>query len=377
MKQWQTLGQKRLWVIGAIAFVALILLAMVMPSGGDARLSGSSYGRAPDGYGAWYRYMGDRGTPLERWQQPFENLAEAQGVTLVQVEGMAYQNALFLEEEEWVARGNRLVQIGVPGRVTEADFSSQIPSDAGLIRIQTRRRSIGQNVSTQGTSTPLLQDQHGVLIWSTRLGEGDVISVVPPDFAANAYQDVPGNYEFLAEAVVREGDRLLIDEYIHGFKDTETITEEVATNWADYLAQTPLMMLFIQGTVMIIVLVWAMNQRSRPPRPLDSPETNNSKAYIEALAGVLQKAGNSDFVVSMIGREEQLQIQRRMGLGSEPVEADQLLQSWQRQTGRPASELNRVLRPYWTQQSLSAPALMEWIKAIESVHRTLDMGEAP
>jgi hypothetical protein len=316
--------------------------------------------------------MGDRGTPLERWQKPFEDLADVQGVTLVQVGGMAYRNVFFLEEEEWVAQGNRLVQVGVPGRVTEADFSSQIPSDVGAIRIQTRRRSTGQDLSTQGTSTPLLRDQHGVLVWSSKLGNGEVISVVPSDFAANAYQDAPGNYAFLAQVVVRDGDRLLIDEYIHGFKDTETIIEEVATNWADYLAQTPLMVLFIQGTVIILVLVWAMNRRSRPPRPLESPETNNSKAYIEALAGVLQKAGNQDFVVSMIGREELTQIQRRMGLGSDPVEPNQLLQAWQRQTGRPASELNTVLRPYWTQQTLSAPALIEWIKAIESVHRTLD-----
>ena len=373
MSQRQRMGNKRLWTLGAVVILMIILLTRIPAPGSDSQLSGSSYNRAPDGYGAWYAYMGDRGTPLTRWQKPFEDLADAQGVTLVRVDEQFFRGFLSEEQETWLKRGNRLVQVGYRGQVTDAEFRTQISSAWGTVTLETRRRYVH---NLQQSTTPLLQDNHGIIAWATQHGQGEVISIIPPDVAANAYQDSLGNYEFLAQLVAREGDRLLIDEYIHGYKDTDIIIEEVAGNWADYLAQTPLMLILIQSGLILLIIIWASNRRSRPPVTLASPKTNNSLAYIEALAGVLQKAKNRDFVVTVIGREEQRQIQQNLGLGSDLIEPNQLLQAWQQQTGKPASELITVLRPYWDVQKLSQSDLISWIQAIQRVHDTLNQGRS-
>ncbi len=370
MSQNPLIRNKRLWGLGAIALGIIVLLMLIASSGSDAQLRGSSYNRTPDGYGAWYSYMEERGTPITRWRKPADDLADETGITLVRVSG-GFLNPFSSDLNSWLSRGNRLVQVGHHGRVTDAQFSSIVSSDVGAITLKTRRR----NLNESSGSTLVLQDDYGAIAWSRTYGDGEVIFIVPSDFAANAYQDAPGNYEFLAQLVAQEGDRLLIDEYIHGYKDADVILEEVAASWLDYLAQTPLTALFLQGTVMVLIGFWAANRRSRPPMPLSPPETNNSKAYIEALASVLQKAENRDFVVDVIGREEQRQIQRRMGLGSDWVEPEQLLHAWQQQTGRPAAELNTVLRPYWEHQKLSESALVAWIRAIQSVHRVLETGK--
>lgn len=363
-------GSNRPWIFAGIAVLTIIVLTVFAAPTGNSEFRGSSYNRAPDGYGAWYAYMAERGTPLTRWQKPFADLADASGMTLVQVSPSAFRVEFSPAEETWINQGNRLIRVGVRGRVTRADFRSRIPTELGAIVLETRRRF------TQPLSrfVPVLTDDYGSIAWRSGYGEGEVVSVIPPDFAANAYQDAPGNFEFLAQLVADGGDRLLIDEYIHGYRDSDVILEEVAGNWISYLAQTPLVPILVQGGILLLILIWAGNRRSHPPGALTSPQTNNSKAYIEALASVLQKAERREFVVEMIGREEQRQIQHRLGLGNDLVEPAHLLQTWQQQTGRPAAELNQVLRPYWEHQRLSQSALMAWIAAIRNVHHTLGMG---
>ncbi|NEO70518.1 DUF4350 domain-containing protein, partial [Moorena sp. SIO3H5] len=81
--------RRRLGVISAIAIVVLMIITLVAAPANNKINSGSTYSRAPYGYGAWYAYMAKRGTPVQRWQKPFEDLAnqtDAQGsVTLLRV----------------------------------------------------------------------------------------------------------------------------------------------------------------------------------------------------------------------------------------------------------------------------------------------------
>ncbi|MEM7772099.1 MAG: DUF4350 domain-containing protein [Cyanobacteria bacterium P01_A01_bin.37] len=372
MTQHSPISRKRLWIIGGVVILGMLLLTLIPSPGSYSRLSGSTYSRNPDGYSAWYEYMGDRGTPLTRWQQPFDELSisesDSDGITLVRVDEGFDRGNLWDGEENWLRRGNRLILIGYRGHVTNAMFRTRIAHRFGDMTIETRRRHQPQYDNT----TVLLQDDAGVLVWKQQYGSGEVVFIVPPDFASNAYQSAPGNYAFLADVVAEAGDRLFIDEYSHGYKDSEVIEEEVAISWADYLVNTPLMLLLGQGVLILLLLIGANNRRSRPPAPLTSPEPNSSKAYINALASVLQKAESRDFVVSVIGREEQLHLQRRMGLGRELLEPNQLLSAWQQQTGQPAADLNHALRPYWQNKVLSHLELLTWLRSLQSIHATLD-----
>ncbi|NJN85772.1 MAG: DUF4350 domain-containing protein [Leptolyngbyaceae cyanobacterium SL_7_1] len=357
---------------GAIALIALVVLTVFLAPNTN-RGGGSTYSRAPGGYGAWYTYMQAQGTPLQRWQKSNAELQELQDVegerspvTLVQINGRPTGYGLSLEQETWVNQGNRLIILGVPSPVTDAPFSTQQPTDAGMVKIDTGRR-----LEPSATNKIVLGDGFGAIGLRRAIGEGEWIVFNTPHLAANAYQDEPGNFAFLASVVAAEGESLWVDEYIHGYKDADVITAEVGQHWFDYLLSTPIRLILMQLAILLALLIWAGNRRFGFPLPLVTATSNNSRAYIEALATVLQKAESHPFVIETVGKAEQLRLQRALGMGSEPLEPAALLQAWVEQTGRPSIELERVFRPYWQPQSLNSQQLKDWISAIQHLHSTL------
>jgi hypothetical protein len=358
---------------GAIALLVLILLTLFLAPNVQ-RGRGSTYSRAPDGYGAWYAFMTAQGTPIQRWQKPFSELAKHSfsdlsnptRITLLRVNSILPLWGLNEQEREWVGQGNRLIILGLRSEVTEAQFTTWQPTDVGAVKVDTRRR-----LSLNSGEESVLSDRFGAIVLRQLEDNGEIIYAVTPHLAANAYQGEPGNYKFLAQFVAREGYELWVDEYIHGYKDADVIAAEVGESWINYLSNTPVMPILIQLGMLLLVLIWAENQRFGSPLPLSSPGIDNSKLYIEALAGVLQKAESSEFILDVVGQEEQHQIQKALGLGSTPLAPEVLLDAWVKQTGRPATELEQVLRPHWQKQRLHEADLIAWIKKVQALHQHL------
>ena len=108
--------RQRKWLFITIAIAAIFLITLIVApnSGGRKNDSGSTYGRSPDGYGAWYEYMSQREIPIERWRKPFNNLTEKdhQNVTYVKVLSQADFHVgarnISQAESNWVKRGNFL-----------------------------------------------------------------------------------------------------------------------------------------------------------------------------------------------------------------------------------------------------------------------------
>ncbi|MBD2464072.1 DUF4350 domain-containing protein [Oscillatoria sp. FACHB-1407] len=364
---------KNRWVIlGAIALLSLLLLT-VLAAPSTPQASGSSFSRSPDGYGAWYAYLQQQGIAVERWERPYKDLdAELQkrglpegSVTLVQV--TTDPLAPIFDAEKWLQQGNRLIILGFREPVTPANFRSTQPSPGGAVTVDTRRRrKLRQGEQQQ------LGDSFGAVVWQTSLHQGEVISTTTPFLAANAYQDEPGNFKFLADLATAEGNTTVwIDEYLHGYKEADVIVEEIGQTWGAYLANTPLLPVLFQAIALVVVLIWAGNQRFGLPLRLTTPKINNSRAYIEALAGVLQKAESSEFIVEVIGKEEQLRVQHALGLGNTLLDPDQLVNAWTAQTGRPANELNQALQPYWQKRRLSETDLKIWIGKLQTLRHQL------
>jgi hypothetical protein len=123
------LSTRRLWLFGAIAIGAIILITLLAAPANNKLNSGSTYSRSPDGYGAWYAFMSERGTPVQRWQKPFEDLANNKNaklpITLLRVyKGLTGKLPSSIERD-WVKSGNTLVILGVHQPVTEAPFSAK------------------------------------------------------------------------------------------------------------------------------------------------------------------------------------------------------------------------------------------------------------
>ncbi len=296
-----------LWIGIIIAIVlSLGLISAPATEGGDR---GSSYGRSPGGYGAWYAYMRQGSAPIERWRKPLKELfSQEQASTLVRIYPELTGDWLDSDLMAWVKRGNNLVILGVRKPVTEAPFSSIIPSEEGGIKIDTTRRTNSLGINN------ILGDKYGPIVWSYSLGAGKIVQAVTPYLAANAYQDSPGNFPFLARLVTGFDRPIWIDEYIHGYKDKQTLTEEVGKSIWSYLARTPLLVLFIQGSLLLVIAILAGNQRAGKPDILAAPETNNSEAYIQALAAILQKAKQSKFVMERINQAERSALGKKYNL---------------------------------------------------------------
>ena len=369
--------RKPRWVwFAAIGLLALVLLSLFAAP--RTASSGSTYGRAPDGYGAWYAYMQQQGAPIQRWRKPFSQLIEPEKphegtsirfpakpatsqptpLTLLQI-SPGRGLGIGTPTEDWFKQGNVLVQLGVQPPPTQATFRSLLDSPVGKVKIETSRRA--------STEQSLLKDQYGAVVWQEPIGEGRIIYAATPYLAANAYQDEPGNFKFLEKLVTAPGYPIYVDEYLHGYKDQETIAHEASGGVLAYLFKTPLLLVTVQAAVVLLVLFLGKNQRLGAPLKLIEPQPDNSQAYIHALATVLRKAGSSDFVKDTIGKAEQLNVQRSLGLGTtELLDPQAVIAAWQQQ-GRSAEALAAVLRR--DERRLSDGELLSWVRAIEGVRR--------
>lgn len=376
---------RRQTVFLTIVLAALVLLTLFLaPNSGNLRQRGSTYSRAPHGYGAWYAFMEQRGTPLQRWQKPLEVLLHPSGsaaqrydtsenplprgpLTLLRI-----SNSLepLYSEPEWVKAGNTLILLGVNPPATQAPFTSDLDSPSGKIRIQTSRRTA---IADQPALQAKLQDSFGAVVWTESLGKGTVIYASTPHLAANAYQDFPANFKLLAELVTQAGHPIWVDEYMHGYQDPPLKDEEGnpigdgERSLFTYLLHTPLSLLAIQSLVLLLLILWGHNRRLGPPDRVPTPIQDNSEAYIQALAGVLHKAEASDFVLETLGKADQLDIQKALGLGTLPLPIDTLAEAWERQTGQSPNTLSFLLKTAARHRRLSESDLLRWLDQMQEV----------
>ncbi len=324
----------RLAWLGAIALAVIILLSLIAAPRNSTINSGSTYNRAADGYGAWYAFMQDQGTSIKRWQKPWNDIqAEKSPVTLLQVYSNLDSPLVNPQKRAWIEKGNTLVILGVRYPVTAADYSTMQTSPFSDVKIATRRRY--QKADKEAV---FLGDRFGAVVWQQKYGRGKVIFSTTPYLAANAYQDNLSNFKFLADLVSKQNNAIFVDEYIHGYKDADVRNKEGKGNLLSYFANQPLIVALLQIGILLLVLIWAQNRRFGKAVTLETPVLDNSEAYIQALAGVLQKAESTDFVVEMVGKEEQLQLQKALGLGQTLLEPQALIDVWIEKTGTSSAE---------------------------------------
>jgi hypothetical protein len=348
----------RLAWMGAIALAAIVLLSLFAAPNNTKLNAGSTYNRAPDGYGAWYAFMQQQGTSIKRWQKPFSDIQpEKNPVTFLQVSSDLKETTLDSQKREWVEKGNTLVILGTGARVTEAEFSTMQKSSQGDIKIDTRRRY--KKVKQKQVN---LGDRFGAVVWEENYKQGKVIFSTTPYLAANAYQDYLSNFKYLASLLTEQNNTVFVDEYIHGYKDADVRKKESEGDLSSFLAKTPVFPILVQVSILLLVLIWAQNRRFGKPVALETPVVDNSEAYIQALAGVLQKADTTDFVVEMVGKQEQQQLQKALGLGQILLKPQDLIDFWIEKTGASAAELDAVLKLQSSEQPISERELLSWLE---------------
>jgi len=347
------LSRKRILGIAIAIVVSVLLIFLSAPNTNPH--PGSTYSRSPQGYGAWYAYMLDRKLPIQRWEKSLKDFLPKQKGTLIRIFPTASKLALSSEEKKWITAGNTLVQVGVSAPVTAANFHQSIESPAGLVQIDTSRR-----FKPIASKKEILGDRFGVVVRQEKIEKGSLIQVSTPYLAANAYQDAAGNYALLAQ-LVKENPPIWVDEYLHGYKDKQSMEALQEGNWISYLIKTPLLAIATQAVILLCVLIWSHNQRFGLPQTVEVVKPDNSQAYIHSLAMVLARAGASEFVMQAIGQAEKLTLQKKLGLGTTLLSHQELVDAWV-ETGRSPSELMAVLTPLESKQRISERQLLTWLE---------------
>ncbi len=354
-------SKSRIWFIGIVIALVIVLLTIFIAPNKSTNSSGSTYSRDPAGYGAWYAFMKQKGANIERWQKSEQTLFNTQSntpTTLLRINSQLQPEPYLQEVLPWIHEGNNLIILGVRQPATRANFNSWHKTPSGSVKIVSSRRNINLQNSVE---SQILEDEFGAIIWERQLQSGRIVFVTIPHLAANAYQDIEGNYELLAKLATEGGHKILVDEYMHGYKDEEVIAEEAGENVFSYLSKTPLAVVVLQTMIILLVAIWGHNRRFGQPVTIETPKVNNSEAYINALAGVLQKAGSTEFVLEVVGKEEQLQLQKHLLLGKTPLEKEVVVKAWKQQKGSSTQELKDVLNWQRKKSRLKEADLLLWL----------------
>lgn len=363
----------------------LLLLLIFAPGQGQDR-SGSTYSRDPSGYGAWYAYMDDRGTPVQRWRkspEAWDTYAETcfgksdRPCTLIQIYGEPSETLPFVGH----GKSSRRIAVGVKTPATLAPYSTNHSTPAGGVHLETSRRLPVAELDTN--DRVILADSFGVIAWErSTVEEGTSLWINSPHVAANAYQDFTGNYEFLAQLATAGGGEVWVDEYLHGYRDLDPKGEgEASLTWEQYLGRSSLMVFVVQGGILLMLLWMSQNQRFGVRVPLATPVMDNTIAYIQALAGVLRQVKNHQFVGEMLGKAEQRHLEKHLGLkglkglkGLQNPTPSALGQVWQAHTGRSSQDLEELLN---FPNPCGDTELLQWLKKVADLRQHLHSRKSP
>ncbi len=363
-----------LLLLGIILGVLGILLVALAPSG----RAGSSFDTSPWGSRQFYEYLEQQGFPVERWQRDYPNLS-GQGQILIQISGRPLR--LSSDLVQWLGEGNTLVRFYWHGEPTAAPFSQRLATPQGNVLVETRRRL--QRRDLPPGDRPLLADEYGIVVYSQQMREnGQQIASVYPWLVANAYgKDTPLANFAAVSALLKElpsPTTIYFDEWLHGYRrrtpeDVETSPEYRSV--FDYLSRSQWLGIGVQLGLILLFLLWQQSQRFGPPLQEQPANPSNSASYISALAGVLQRAQQRNFVRHQLQGQLRHELATKLGLTADPRNPHQLpsdselIRAWQETTGQSPTQLQQLLQQ---EESLSEDRqLVRWLQEVDSIFKPL------
>ncbi|HIK47421.1 DUF4350 domain-containing protein [Thermosynechococcus sp. M55_K2018_012] len=367
---------RRQWFFLGFAVLVLLVVGLLILVVAPSSRAGSSFDSSPWGTQQFYTYLEQQEFRVERWQRNYNNL-KGKGHILIQISGrpIGWPPSL----GEWLAQGNTLVRFYWHGEPTAAPFEERLSTPQGNVLIETRRR-----VPFQQGDRPLLKDDHGLIVYlkythSLHNHEQRVLGVYPW-LVANVYGGETGLANFavvaqLLQEVAEPGATIYFDEWLHGYRQRtpeEGVSETVPQTLFDYFSRTPWLAVGLQFALLLLFLLWQQSQHFGPPLLEKEPVASNSAAYIEALAGVLQRARQRQFVLEQLQDRFRYDLANQLGLATNPHHLPrdaELIQAWQIATGRSPDSLQDLLSMH---QSIDDSQLLKWLEQAGRVLQALE-----
>ncbi|WP_298614538.1 DUF4350 domain-containing protein [uncultured Thermosynechococcus sp.] len=361
-----------------LALLVLLVVGLLSLVVAPSSRAGSSFDSSSWGTQQFYAYLEQQGFRVERWQRNYDNLnnLKSKGHILLQISGrpIGWPPPLV----EWLAQGNTLVRFYWHGEPTAAPFETRLSMPQGNVLVETRRR-----VPVRQGDRPLLADDYGWIVYLRRShsppNHEQRILGVYPWLVANAYGGETGLANFaivaqLLQEVVKPGATIYFDEWLHGYR--QRTPEDVARGTVpqtlfDYFSRTPWLAVGLQLVLLFFFLLWQQSQRFGSLFLEKEPVSSNSAAYIEALAGVLQRAQQRQFVLKQLQDRLRYDLAGQLGLAINrhpPPKDAELIQAWQAATGRSPEDLHDLLGVIPT---VDDSQLLRWLKQAASVLQAL------
>ncbi|HEV7374409.1 MAG TPA: DUF4350 domain-containing protein [Pyrinomonadaceae bacterium] len=138
-----------------------------------------------------------------------------------------------------------------------------------------------------------LEDHRGALLVDYPHGAGRIIILSDPFIVAQDGLPIADNLQLALNVVAGGGGIIAFDEYHQGHAATQN--QLVA-----YFAGTPVLWMFAQGTLIVLVILWTRGRRFARPLPVARVDRRSSLEFVASMAELQQRARAYDLAIENI-----------------------------------------------------------------------------
>jgi hypothetical protein len=312
------------WIAAAVVLFAAAVVAIDRLTPSPSGPESSTYATAPAGLAAYADLLRDAGASVERRRRPVADAPQVDAGTLVVLDARAVAPDEAEAIGRFVRRGGRLVAGGARGApwlrralgtaperedgdAGDARPLAPVPETAGVTTVR-----IADGGSWRGVegALPVLGPADAPLAVVTRAGRGRAILLADASPLQNRGLGAADNAAF-GLALAGEGTVTFL-ETVHGYgASTGLAALPERARWA-------LLVLVLAG----ILFAWSRARRIGPAEEDERPLPPPRAAYVDALAGALERTGRPADVARPIRAAAHDRLARRAGLGADPRERD-------------------------------------------------------
>lgn len=316
----------------------------------------TTYSPGPGGTKALFLMLKEVGLPVTQWRRPFGKLGKQHGtLVVIEPDAVDFGKGETAKLKSWVQRGNRLVIFeGGERRRFKIPFYTALDKKKLLRSIEpqslaarfglkkTRRTPKSRDVAVVNSErlfgvaaislsdknrwkeppvgwTVWLSDEHGPIVVSRQIGQGEVVAVSDASMLSNAFIRLEQNVRILP-AILLEKKRpkeIMFDEYHHG----HFLQESIRT----YLSSTVFGLLFVQALLGCLLFFYTRRAGNVGKyRSLSRPSGRSSLEYVDSMANFLESAKADSVALEAVLHRFMGRLARRSGVPTSRLDENSL-----------------------------------------------------
>lgn len=202
----------------------------------------------------------------------------------------------------------------------------------------TMRESEPPEVKTIALNAPVvhLANNDKTLLVDFPYGSGEIVYLSEPYLISNAGISLVDNAQLAINVVASRGGAIAFDEFHHGYGSSEN-------RLISYFAGTPVMAIFAQILLLVMVVLFTQSRRFARPLPADEPNRLSKLEYVAAMAELQQRTRAYDLALENIYSEFRRTMARFVGADNFQVSRKELANLIAERGGFDAQEIENLM----------------------------------